>query len=130
MCKSVILCVDDEVLVLNSLEIELRKAFGNDYGYEFAESGDEALEIIDEIEEDGHQVILIVSDWLMPRMKGDEFLKLVHVNHPNLVKILLTGQASEEAIEDAKQQVNLYACMRKPWDTSELIDVIKSALKN
>ena len=109
MCKSVILCVDDEVLVLNSLEIELRKAFGNDYGYEFAESGDEALEIIDEIEEDGHQVILIVSDWLMPRMKGDEFLKLVHVNHPNLVKILLTGQASEEAIEDAKQQVNLYA---------------------
>ena len=128
MSKSVILCVDDEVLVLNSLEIELRKAFGNHYGYEFAESGDEALEIIEEIEEDENKVILIVSDWLMPGMKGDEFLKLVHINHPEVVKIMLTGQASEEAIKDAKEQVNLYACLRKPWDVNELVEVIKSAI--
>jgi len=31
MSKPVILCVDDEPTILESLEIELHKAFGNDY---------------------------------------------------------------------------------------------------
>ncbi|MBC6417847.1 MAG: response regulator, partial [Prochloron sp. SP5CPC1] len=128
MSKQVILYVDDELLVLNSLEIELRKALGNEYFYEFAEGAEEALEIIDEVSEDGNKVILILSDWLMPEMKGDEFFKVVHQNHPEIVKIMLTGQANEEAISDARKQVNLYACLRKPWDGNELITVIKSGI--
>jgi hypothetical protein len=40
MSKPVILCVDDEAMVLNSLKIQLKKEFNDNYFYELAESGD------------------------------------------------------------------------------------------
>lgn len=62
MSKPVILCVDDEVVVLNSLKIQLKKEFGDTYLYEVAENADEALEIIEEIKEDDNDILVIVSD--------------------------------------------------------------------
>ena len=51
--------------------------------------------------------IIIVSDWLMPGMKGDEFLIQVHQKFPHIVKVLLTGQADSEAIlSQARQCMN------------------------
>lgn len=70
MSKPIILCVDDEVVVLNSLKIQLKNEFGDSYLYEVAESADEAMEIIEEIEGDNKAIIVIVSDWLMPRYQG------------------------------------------------------------
>ncbi|MCP2728397.1 response regulator [Limnofasciculus baicalensis] len=128
MCQAAILCVDDEVLVLESIEIELKKTFKDDYLYEFAESADEALEIIDELIEDGVDIVVIVSDWLMPGMKGDELLVTVHRKYPRIITIMLTGQADLAAIERAKNQAQLHALLHKPWDTQELIAAIKSGL--
>ena len=82
MPKPVILCVDDEAVVLESLEIELQQAFDDTYLYEFAESATEALEIIDELQEQQVEILLIMSDWLMPGMKGDEFLIKFIMNIP------------------------------------------------
>ena len=45
MDKEIIICVDDEQIVLNSLNTQLRKKFGSRYGYEFAESAEEALRL-------------------------------------------------------------------------------------
>jgi DNA-binding NtrC family response regulator len=129
MSKPAILCVDDEVVVLESLEIELTKAFDDAYLYETAESADEAMEIIQELQDDSIAIIVIVSDWLMPGTKGDEFLIQVHKKCPNSIKILLTGQADESAIERAKTQANLHRCLRKPWKSQDLIETIKSALE-
>ena len=128
MSEAAIICVDDEVTILKSLEIELQDAFGDAYLYEFAESADEALEIIQEFGEDDIQVLVIVSDWLMPGIKGDEFLIGVHKKFPKIVKVLLTGQADEDAIERAKNQANLHACLYKPWTGEELIETIRSGL--
>jgi CheY-like chemotaxis protein len=128
MSKAVILCVDDESVILKSLEIELQGAFGETYLYEFAESGDEALEIIDELNDEEVQLLIIVSDWLMPGMKGDELLIKVHQNYPKIHKVMLTGQADEQAVERAKQDANLYRYLPKPWDSQELIETIRSAL--
>lgn len=128
MSKPIILCVDDEVVVLNSLKIQLKNEFGDAYLYEVAESADEALEIIEEIEDENKAIIVIVSDWLMPGIKGDEFLIRVHQQYPNVVKVLLTGQADETAIERAKTQANLHSCLHKPWDGKELVETIKSGL--
>ena len=128
MSKPAILCVDDEVVVLESLEIELRKAFNDDYVYEFAESADEALEIIEELVDDNVNILVIVSDWLMPGMKGDEFLIMIHNKYPQVITIMLTGQADQEAIERAKSQANLYTYLYKPWDSEELIKSITSGL--
>ncbi len=129
MNKPVILCVDDEKVVLDSLKRQLKQAFGNDYQYEVAENADEALELIDELTQENIGIILIVSDWLMPGMKGDEFLIKVHENFPKIVKIMLTGQADESAIMRAKEQANLHCCLHKPWSQAELVETIKSGLQ-
>jgi CheY-like chemotaxis protein len=128
MSKPVILCVDDEIVVLDSLKTQLKKAFDKEYIYEVAESADEALEIIDELDEDEIDILVIVSDWLMPGIKGDEFLIQVHQRFPNIVKVLLTGQADEAAIDRAKTQANLHRCLFKPWTTEELVETIRSGL--
>ncbi len=128
MTTRVIICVDDETLVLENLEIELQKAFADAYDYEFAESAEEALEIIDELLNEKIEILVVVSDWLMPGMKGDEFLVQVHQKLPNTIKIMLTGQADQQAIERAQQEANLHRCLFKPWSSKEFIDVIRLSL--
>ena len=130
MSKSAILCVDDEVGVLESLEIELQQAFNGKYLCEFAESAVEALEIIEELYEAEVKILVIVSDWLMPGMKGDELLIKIHHKYPHIVTVMLTGQADQEAIERTKIQANLHAFIEKPWQSQELIEAIKSGLAN
>jgi len=128
MAEQVILCVDDEEIVLNSLEMQLKDQLGEKYLYEFAENAEDALEIIEELNEENVEVLVIVSDWLMPGLKGDEFLIKVHQKFPNIIKVLLTGQADKKAVERARAKANLHICINKPWKTSELIDSIKSGL--
>jgi CheY-like chemotaxis protein len=128
MSKPVILCVDDERIVLDSLRAQLAEAFGTAYIYEAAEDAEEALDLINELDEDGISIILIISDWLMPGIKGDELLIRVHEQFPKVIKIMLTGQADEAAIARAKNEANLHCCLYKPWSESELLEIIKSAL--
>ncbi|URR35204.1 response regulator [Thermosynechococcus sp. HN-54] len=122
MSKPVILCVDDERVILESLRTQLRTAFGDRYLYETAESAEEALEIIDEFQQDSTEIIVIVSDWLMPRVRGDEFLVQVHQRFPKGLKVMLTGQADEAA--------NLHRCLYKPWHSEELVETIRSGLSS
>ncbi|MEN8217931.1 MAG: response regulator [Pseudomonadota bacterium] len=128
MTEQVILCVDDEEMVLNSLEMQLKDHFGDKYVYEFAENAEDALEIIEELDEEGTDVLIIVSDWLMPGIKGDEFLIKVHEKFPKIVKVLLTGQAEQEAVDRAINQANLHRCIHKPWSAKELVETIQSGV--
>lgn len=128
MSKPVILCVDDERMVLDSLRTQLAAEFGNAYTYEAAEDAEEALDVISELSDEQTHVILIISDWLMPGIKGDELLIRIHKEYPHIIKILLTGQADEVAIDRAKRQANLHCCLSKPWLESDLLETIKSGL--
>ena len=127
MNKPVILCVDDEPDILNSLKMQLKNEFKNDYFYELAESGDEALDLLKDFQEEV-QVILVISDWLMPGIKGDELLIKVHQKYPKIIKVMLTGQADAAALQRAVQEADLYCCLYKPWKSKELIETIKSGL--
>jgi CheY-like chemotaxis protein len=128
MVYGAILCVDDEDIILDSLHEQLEKYFGMDYLYETAESAEEGLEIIEELLKDGIKILIIVTDWLMPGMSGDEFLIKVHEKYPSIVKIMLTGQANEEAINKAKNHADLFGVLYKPWSEDELFNIIKSGL--
>ena len=130
MSEAAILCVDDEIIILESLKEQLRRCFGTEYLYEVAESPEEALEILEDFNLDEIKTLLIVSDWLMPGMKGDEFLIEVHKKFPEITTIMLTGQADDDAIERAKQEANLFHCLRKPWTEEELTRIIRAALDN
>ncbi len=127
--NKVILCVDDERIILNSLKYQLRNNFGSKFKYEFAENAIEAMEIIDDLYEEGMIEIIIVSDWSMPKMNGDDFLIEVHKKYPKMLKILLTGQADNNAIKNAENNAGLYTCIQKPWSEGVLIDTIKLGLE-
>lgn len=127
MNKPIILCVDDEPDILNTLKIQLKNEFKNDYFYELAESGDEALDLLEEFQE-AAQVIVVVSDWLMPGIKGDELLIKVHQKYPKIIKVMLTGQADAAAVQRAVEEADLYCCLYKPWQSKDLIETIKSGL--
>jgi CheY-like chemotaxis protein len=128
MSYAAILCVDDEAPILKVLKEQLKRLFGNQYTYEVAQSAAEAWTVIDELEQEEVQILIIVSDWLMPNVKGDEFLAQVHQRFPEVVNVMLTGQADEAAINRAKEHANLYACIHKPWTEQELQTIIHKAL--
>ena len=127
-----IICVDDEKIVLNSLKSQLKRLFENEEAYEilFAESAEEALELIEELDEEEKQLALIVSDQIMPGMKGDQLLIEVHRTHPETMKILLTGQTSLDAVQNAINRAGLYRYVNKPWDTEDLNLTITEACKS
>jgi signal transduction histidine kinase len=126
-----IICVDDEGVVLASLKEQLRRNL-MDMGHciiEVADTGDEALDIIAELKEENIEVALIISDQIMPGMKGDELLIQVHERYPEILKILLTGQANAEAVGNAVNQANLYRYIAKPWDETDLCLTVTEALR-
>ncbi len=123
--KQAILCVDDEAIILLSLIQELKNAFGSRFIYERATDGIQALAIVEELANEGITVIFIISDWLMPNMRGDEFLEAVQIRHPEILSIMITGQANKEAIARVKRNSSVVAIFSKPWDTDSLIRVIK-----
>jgi CheY-like chemotaxis protein len=126
--KRAFLCVDDDKLVLDSLKEQLRGAFGLDTLYESAECANDAWEIIEELVDDEVSLLLIVSDWLMPGVRGDEFLVAVHERFPKVVKILVTGQADQAAIDNATVNGGLVACLAKPWSEGQLVEIITANL--
>ena len=130
MEKRIILCVDDEKIVLESLRGELEGKFPDPYALEFAESGDEALEVIDDLAVNGEQLALIVSDYIMPGLMGDELLTKVREKYPEARQIMLTGQASIEGITNAINNARLYRYISKPWEKNDLLLTVREAVKS
>jgi two-component system sensor histidine kinase/response regulator len=130
MSEQVILCIDDETIVLDSLKEQIEKGFKGELTVEVAESGDEALEIFDELLQEGLEVPVVIADFIMPGMNGDALLEKIHSIKPAAKKILLTGQASIEGVGNAINKANLYRFISKPWEKDDLILTIKEAMKS
>lgn len=128
MGKKIILCVDDESSILESLEMELSLKNQN-YQVELAESGQEALEIANELTEEGNDLTVVISDYIMPSMKGDELLVKLHKQYPLSKKILLTGQAALEGVTNVINDAILYRFIDKPWDRDDLRLTVQEAIR-
>ena len=130
MQEQVILCVDDEDIILKSLKRELRAKFGGHYLITTANSGAEGLEVLAELLEDGHDVPVAIVDYIMPGMRGDEFLSVLHKRSPYTRKILLTGQAEKAGVINAINQADLYRYIGKPWEPLNLALTVKEAIQS
>ncbi len=128
MSKGIILCVDDDSTVLNALRTLIGKIFGNDHLVEIAESASEALEIVEDHHKQGLQLSVVISDYIMPWMRGDELLIKLHEMYPAAIKIMLTGQSDLEGVKKAINDANLYRFIEKPFNNADLILTIRSAL--
>lgn len=128
MHKQIILCVDDENIILQSIKSELFSLFGGEFIIETAETGPEALEIFKEALNNHCQIPVVISDYIMPGMKGDELLKQVHRISPESKTIMLTGQAHIEGITNAINHANLFHYLEKPWKKESLKEVVSKAV--
>ena len=123
-----ILCVDDEQTILDSLKIELEEVLDDNYLIEMAQDGKEALEVFAELLKDEYEVVLAISDYIMPDMKGDELLKRIHSISPKTLKIMLTGQADVNGVGNAINYAKLYRYIAKPWQPDDLRLTVTEAL--
>jgi serine phosphatase RsbU (regulator of sigma subunit) len=128
--KHLILCVDDEKIILDSLKKELSPEFRNGYIIEIAETASEAIEIVGEAINDGWDIPVVLSDYIMPGTKGDELLKIIKNVSPNTYCIMLTGQATIEGVTNAINNSTLYRYISKPWETNDLLLTISEAIKS
>jgi DNA-binding NtrC family response regulator len=129
MSQSIVLCVDDDTTVLNALRTLLSKMLGNAVIVEIAESGQEALEICADFEAEGKEVGVVISDFIMPGMRGDELLVRMHEKNPGTVKIMLTGQSDLSGVKRTINEANLYRFLEKPFNNADLVLTAKSALE-
>ncbi len=130
MEKPVILCVDDELFLLSSLEETLKRNFGQDYSIESATTAQEALEYLAELHQDNIDIPVIISDQAMPDMKGVDLLIRVHQQYPKTLTIMLTGQANAQDVGKALNHANLYRYISKPWEENDLILTVKEAVRS
>ena len=130
MDKLVILCVDDEPTVLNSLKIDLRRALGQHCFIETAQGGEETLELLDDLKAEGYDLAVVIADYIMPGIKGDELLKRVHEEYPKALNIMLSGQADLDAVARSIEHAKLYRFMSKPWRVEDLTLTTEKALQS
>lgn len=128
--RPTIVCVDDESSVLEAVRTQLRDHLGSQYDIETAISGPEAIELVDELIEDGVPVPLIISDEIMPEMRGHVLLKQLQERLPDARKILMTGQAGVDAVVSAVNEADLFHYIAKPWERLDLVLTVDRALES
>lgn len=126
--ENYIICVDDEQIILNQISAQLEEEFGDQCTIEYAESAEEALEIMEELTEEGGAIRLVISDQVMPGMTGDRFLEVVNQRFPHAHKILLTGYAGLESAMYAINYAGLDKYIEKPWDREEFLITVHQLL--
>ncbi|WP_030993746.1 FAD-dependent oxidoreductase [Streptomyces sp. NRRL WC-3744] len=117
--RTVILTVDDDPGVSRAIARDLRRRYGASYRIVRAESGETALEALNELKLRGDQVAVILADHRMPNMNGIEFLEQAMDIFPGARRVLLTAYADTNAAIDAINVVDLDHYLLKPWDPPE-----------
>lgn len=128
MAERAIILVDDDTTILSCLREELERTMGAEFVYEAAGSVAEAWEIIEDLETDEVEIAAVISDWLMPGTKGDQFLVDLRERRPRTGRLLLTGQADLSAIQRARDEGAAHGVLTKPWSPDELRHALCEAL--
>ena len=121
MKKRTILIVDDEEMILKSVCRALRN---ENYRILTAINGKKGLEVLKD-----YDVHLVISDQRMPGMNGIDFLKQIKKDYPQILTIMLTGNAEIEIAMNAINEAGVYKFILKPWNDDNLKVTIRRALE-
>ena len=116
-----IMIVDDEPANLRTLA----RLFREDYQLVLAESGAEALSLLQQ-----HDVAVLISDQRMPEMTGIDLMKRTVGLRPQMVNILLTGYTDVEALIESINCGLLYRYINKPWNNDDLRLTVSRAIEH
>jgi CheY-like chemotaxis protein len=116
-----ILLVDDEPQVLEGIQRSLHKRVE----VQTATNGAEGLRLIAE----AGPFAVVISDMRMPGMSGTQFLSRVREQNPDIVRMILSGQADLLATIDAVNEGHIYRFLSKPCASDQLLLAIEDGLK-
>lgn len=116
-----VLIVDDEPKIYHALRRALHR---EPYDILYASGGEEALKLLGE-----RTVDVIVADQNMPAMQGSVLLGRVRQQFPDVVRMMLTGDARLETVMAAVNKGEIYRFFTKPCNEAELIISIRDALQ-
>ena len=124
-----IICVDDQQEVLDSVMRDLRP-LASYVRLEEASSVADCMQLIDQIDEDGDHVALVISDQVMPGETGTELLGKIAADRrfAKTRKVLLTGQATHADTINAINDGHIDNYIEKPWQPEKLLSVVKRLL--
>lgn len=118
---AVALLVDDDPTLLRSLATALRK---QPFDVVTAETVEDAWSVLDR-----GGVDVVVSDERMPGTPGSVFLTGVRRRHPDVQRIVLTGQADMTATIAAINEAHVFRFLTKPCSAPDLAEVIREAIQ-
>ena len=116
-----ILLVDDEEIVLTLSEKILTKL-----GYRVIanQSSQDALELFKDLPS---QFDLVITDYRMPDMNGDQLSKKILQINPQIPIIMCSGYSSEFSSQDAKD-LGIKWFVRKPFLKKDFVELVEKAL--
>jgi HD-like signal output (HDOD) protein len=115
-----VLFVDDEPNVIRGLRRMLHDHRSLWDGL-FVTSATEALKLLST-----RRVDVIVSDLRMPEMGGVALLDRVRDNHPDVVRVILSGSTDRQAALSSSRSAHQF--LPKPCDSVQLLDTLERAL--
>lgn len=115
-----ILIVDDDPNVLKAYERRLRRRFQIETAL-CSEEGVTAVNFLGPF-------AVVVSDMMMPRENGAEFLERILHTAPESVRIMLTGNADQKTAAAAINQGRVFKFLNKPCEAEELEAAIEQGI--
>ena len=120
MTASRLLLVDDEQEVIEALTRVFRKL---DVIIFSANSGEQALDLLS-----NECIDIVISDLRMPGMDGNQFLRKVAANYPEVIRMMLTAHTEIDEIITAINEGKIWGYMKKPWNNREMLITIEQAI--
>jgi len=120
MTLHTVLVVDDEPASVRAV----RRALADAYPVIGVSAASEGLALLAR-----EPIALVIADQRMPEMTGTELFARIADNHPDVVRILLTGYTGIETLVDAINAGHVYYYLTKPWEPSELRLVVRRGLE-
>ncbi|MCU1275386.1 MAG: response regulator receiver protein [Bryobacterales bacterium] len=120
--KASVLIVDDEEMVITSVRAYLQ--LETDYEIHGFTEPEQAIKHME-----SNQVDIAVSDYLMPRISGIQFLGRAKQLQPEASRVLLTGHADKQSAIQAINEVGLYQYVEKPWENAQLLLIIQNGIE-
>jgi response regulator RpfG family c-di-GMP phosphodiesterase len=114
-----VVCIDDEPHVLSGIAVTLRR----DFEVFTATSGKDGLALLDQ----HRDVSVVVSDMRMPGMTGAVVLARAREQHPDVTRVLLTGQADLASAIAAVNDGQVFRFLTKPCNRDLMIASLRAA---